>query len=602
MAAESLSEGEIADSSGGEEGSLCKRIKLSEEEGSEPKENMEGGWTLVTSGPRKRKGSLDSNQQTKKKKKRNRISYEDSTLVQTASPLPVSETPTQSLNLAQKQLLQLITTLVDGKKALPSDQKHYKTNTLQIVLRHIVLGNPILKTKRKQTSSLLSNKKVLVIWLSSVSKEDFESKAHFNQVKSLSPQVTFAIIHPGSDRFVQFGLQEFMNIKESAIPPSPKFNIPLEKFSRFDCLLNHHELIQNEYPLPGIDDQTSQPDDDYICLAESWPNNMILEHEREEIKNYPMFSVDCEMIQTEIGSELARVSIIDEDMKCIYSTLVKPSHPVVNYLTKYSGINENTLEGVDTTLSDLHVKLKELLPAKFILIGHSLENDLAALKLHHPYIIDTALLFTPYATPKLKPGLRLLAKKLLDKDIQTSTEGHDPTEDATTCMELVKKKLIEGSQCVIQWNENVSKTWLPSLVSASVRTTVIDKQSLVSLYTSQSQAKPCIVNSDEEAVEKAQESLLESRFVFVHFHSLENYRKNNETLNDDEICSVISLLDQWSYQLVQSAPNDTVVFIVCGSNNIKEVRRLQKEENVDQQALKTAVMKAREGLVLATLK
>lgn len=78
-------------------------------------------------------------------------------------------------------------------------------------------------------------------------------------------------------------------------------------------------------------------------------------------------------------------------------------------------------------------------------MGHSLEQDLKALKLAHPRCIDTALLYHHPRGRPLKPGLAWLTKKWCNKEIQNHGEGgHDPEEDARACLELVKKKLING--------------------------------------------------------------------------------------------------------------------------------------------------------------
>lgn len=83
---------------------------------------------------------------------------------------------------------------------------------------------------------------------------------------------------------------------------------------------------------------------------------------------------------TAVGLELTRVSVIDEDENVILDELVKPKNPIVDYHTQYSGITATHLEDVKTSLSDIQNKLQSLLCQNTILIGHSLENDLRALK------------------------------------------------------------------------------------------------------------------------------------------------------------------------------------------------------------------------------
>lgn len=95
------------------------------------------------------------------------------------------------------------------------------------------------------------------------------------------------------------------------------------------------------------------------------------------------YAMDCEMVRTEVGSELARITIVDRKAAVVYDTFVKPSAPVTDYATQWSGITPKNLEGVTTTLADVQKKLASLVDYKTILIGHSLENDLRAVKLAH---------------------------------------------------------------------------------------------------------------------------------------------------------------------------------------------------------------------------
>lgn len=77
-----------------------------------------------------------------------------------------------------------------------------------------------------------------------------------------------------------------------------------------------------------------------------------------------------------------------------------------------------------------------------ILVGHSLENDLLALKISHSLVIDTAVL---YKSPRgYKIALRVLSEKFLSRSIQVSGNGHDSTEDAKAAMELALLKIRHG--------------------------------------------------------------------------------------------------------------------------------------------------------------
>ena len=77
---------------------------------------------------------------------------------------------------------------------------------------------------------------------------------------------------------------------------------------------------------------------------------------------------------------LARVAVVDENLKTVYHTFVKPKLRIVDYLTKYSGITKELLLKVKKTAEDVQRDLQKLLPPDAILVGQSLNSDLNALK------------------------------------------------------------------------------------------------------------------------------------------------------------------------------------------------------------------------------
>lgn len=113
-------------------------------------------------------------------------------------------------------------------------------------------------------------------------------------------------------------------------------------------------------------------------------------------KRRRMIALDCEMCLTKAGLELARISLIDENLDIIMDEMVQPAHPIIDYLTQYSGIREETLAGVTTTLGDIQQQLLQTIDQDTILVGHSLECDLKALRIAHPNVIDTSRYVTFY--------------------------------------------------------------------------------------------------------------------------------------------------------------------------------------------------------------
>lgn len=83
------------------------------------------------------------------------------------------------------------------------------------------------------------------------------------------------------------------------------------------------------------------------------------------------------------------MSVVSEKHEVLYDELVKPSNKIVDYLTRFSGINAKMMRNVTKKLQDVREELRALLPDDAILVGQSLSNDLHALKMMHPYVIDT---------------------------------------------------------------------------------------------------------------------------------------------------------------------------------------------------------------------
>lgn len=192
--------------------------------------------------------------------------------------------------------------------------------------------------------------------------------------------------------------------------------------------------------------------------------------------NTGIFALDCEMCFTGCGLELAKVSIIRSDGNLFYETFVRPESEIVDYNTRFSGITEKDLcnqnmrrastasnssssssgsNGYTRTVKTLKEVQKDLLKFIFddtILIGHSIENDLKALKLIHKTIIDTSISFPHYYGLPYRRSLKSLTKTILKRDIQQAETGHCSFEDSRATLELMLWKVRKDFRTVLEQN------------------------------------------------------------------------------------------------------------------------------------------------------
>lgn len=119
------------------------------------------------------------------------------------------------------------------------------------------------------------------------------------------------------------------------------------------------------------------------------------------------------------------------------------AEPVVDHLTKYSGLKPGDLDPRFSThalvsLKVAYKKLWLLLNLGVIFVGHGLPKDFRTINIHVPkaQVLDTVDLFYIRARQR-KLSLRFLAWYLLKEDIQHET--HDSIEDARTALRLWHK-------------------------------------------------------------------------------------------------------------------------------------------------------------------
>lgn len=128
----------------------------------------------------------------------------------------------------------------------------------------------------------------------------------------------------------------------------------------------------------------------------------------------------------------------------IIDDYIRAVEPVHDYLTRFSGLVPGDLDPASsphfiTQLKHAYLKLRYLIDAGCIFIGHGLKQDFKMINIVVPpeQVIDTVELF--HFKRQRKLSLKFLATYLLSEDIQGET--HDSIEDARTAIKLYEKYL-----------------------------------------------------------------------------------------------------------------------------------------------------------------
>ncbi|KAH8893484.1 hypothetical protein GQ53DRAFT_745719 [Thozetella sp. PMI_491] len=187
---------------------------------------------------------------------------------------------------------------------------------------------------------------------------------------------------------------------------------------------------------------------------------------------------DCEMGYTVYGMELIRLTATSwPDGALLVDVLVRPLGEILDLNSRYSGVwPEDIVNAQPYKADSAYGKTADVAHSKAAsasaqlsrglrivpspaaardllfsyiapstpLIGHGLENDLNAVRIVHPTLVDTVTLFPHPRGLPMRFGLKVLMERHLNKRIQVDTDasgkpvlGHDSAEDARAAGELV---------------------------------------------------------------------------------------------------------------------------------------------------------------------
>lgn len=425
---------------------------------------------------------------------------------------------------------------------------------------------------------------------------------------------------PGSRMSLFSAYNSFVNVGLTK-PEKQELRASLSKnkITINDLLIKVEKLLENNYPIhPDTPDISEEYKEELIKtqINDGWVNTYEFEHDESHI-----FGLDCEMCMSEDGLVLTRVSIVDFQMKVLYDELVKPDVPIIDYLTQYSGITKEMLEPVTKTYQDVQQEILKIVSSSDILIGHSLQSDFNVLKMRHPRIVDTAVIFDHKAGPPFKPSLRYLASTYLNSDIQKDgAKGHNPIEDAKTCIELTKLKILNG----LGFGVNIDTENLFHRIGKMAQ-----KKSLI-LNDSVANHQPTVVthkydssircNSDAEILNRITENVDNYDFFVGRLRDLEfarHYSKpsilSKRVIDTDPEITVKNFVSNFK-QMYNGLPSGSFVVVLSGSGNTKEwtnlmntLNKCNKEDRVSMKKkmeydIEKAIVRARDGVATLIVK
>lgn len=482
-----------------------------------------------------------------------------------------------------KDIRDLILFLANGTNNSPA---WININNRSSLGKIVVLFTPGLEPQDYQIDS--NNK---ASFFDNRNKLRFSPLINNNHIKTLE---NVPISAPGSRLSLFSAYNSFINV---GLTKNEKLQLKNElsrkKIVVTDLLMSLDNLLENNYPIHL----------DTIGVSADFRSKLIKLHDTEigwvdtkpptnpttEQESH-IYGIDCEMCMSKDGLVVARVSIINFSLDTVYDRLVKPDVEIIDYLTQYSGITQEKLADVTTTLADVQCEILQIINSNDILVGHSLQSDFKVLKLRHPKVIDTAIIFDHKAGPPFKPSLKYLALEYLNVNIQqnnsdssnSNSVGHNPVEDAKTCIELLKLKISKG----LSFGVSVDTENLFHRISKlSDKKSLILNDSVATINHQDKNISSIRCNSDIEIMNNIRTHIDDCDLFVGRLRDLEfvrEYSKPSLICNREiprDVSETIENFNTLLNQVYDAVPINSVILLLSGSGDTREWQTIMNELN-----------------------
>lgn len=370
---------------------------------------------------------------------------------------------------------------------------------------------------------------------------------------------------------------------------------------------DEHTFRELQFTLsPPVDDDPSE----WVLL----PPQATVSDTQQGASQKKVYAFDCEMVQIAHGvSALARMTLVNAiSEEVVVDMLVKPTVPIVDYVTRFSGITEAMLQEVKATLPDAQKVLLKYLTEDAYVVGHSLENDFKACKMiPRCHVLDTAHLFPHPGGPPYKNALRFLANHYLKCNIQSGE--HDSVEDALVCARLLGLKLKFGPQFgtssrinvmglvpptldndPVAPNPNVSQTVViskPVPAARRIEIGLIDDGTNLRVIsaTSASHITSIVCNSDDDAARKG-EKFLQRKSRDAHNSTFGLWIQLKECCMNVAVAAgseeekqeldKVSEMNQRVMRVVSACPDQTLVLVLAANCKPDNGNRFSKAHGI----------------------